>query len=829
MISLIFALITIVGIAAGASGGGGGGGGSGGGASNSSTTPDPTPTFVFPHANSFLVDNSTDDPNWIITQNEADVYRTTEYNNQWGLEAIHAAEAYAALDKNGKTFAGNGIKIAITDTGARTTHTDLSANISAADNHNYINNNTNVNDADGHGSNVASIAAGVAGNGGMHGVAFDSQIVVAKSIPGFASDGAEAIYESASITGVKVINASWKYDSYSAFDGSSGSENSNDDLILLALAQAKEKEVLVVAATGNNGDNYNDGQDDVDLNYITHPKPAKLALFANSTDLAGYVLAVGAVDEEGRIADFSNICGVAKNHCLVAPGVNILGAYNLSNFSYAEYTGTSQATPHVSGAAAVISAAWPHLKPNQISQILLSSASDFGDAGADNIYGKGMLNLYAATQIQGSDSLAFGASVDSGGYSISDSSLISDPIFGDSLNLNLAPALKDAVVFDDYGRDYKAFLGNKITSKSNSYNLANLNNILLNNYKTKNIPFNFNQSNTKINLQIRSYSQNKLKFLTIDNSTKDSNLENQNGFSFTQNLSENSTLGFAFNIDEIKNFDHGALNKFNFISTSSLNSNPYQSFITNASSYSGNQKNFNQFFISHQISSKLKLNLSYQNSYRNNSPIAQNKNRENQISNFNFNFTPNKNTNFAISFGNVDEFNNNLLNSKALGAFESSGDVKTSFVKLSSSKRLFKNVFFIASLAQGSTKANGNNEGIFRNFSDIKSRSQSIGLVSEESFGGRFGVIYNEPLRVYKGKATIDIPIARDITGNLTRYRDEISLKPQGKERDLEIFYAKNLSNFSQISFNLLSIKDAGNVKSDKEKYVTMMNYYLSF
>ena len=114
---------------------------------------------------------------------------------------------------------------------------------------------------------------------------------------------------------------------------------------------------MVVIAAGNDGDNYSDGQDsDKDSAYVSNPKPAKPALFANNSDLAGYVLAVGAVDDAGRIADFSNICGVAKNYCLMAPGVDITGAYPTTIFSsgYAIGDGTSQAAPHVSGAAAVL-------------------------------------------------------------------------------------------------------------------------------------------------------------------------------------------------------------------------------------------------------------------------------------------------------------------------------------------------------------------------------------------------------------------------------------------------------------------------------------------
>ena len=823
MLSILIVIIAVAGIAIGSSGGGGGGSSAAVSSSGSS----------IPSSNSFTVDDQTDDASWIVSSAEADVYRTSEYNEQWGLETIKAAQAYAVLDKNGKIIAGDGVKIAITDTGAQTSHVDLSANISAGDNHNYILNNTNVTDTDGHGTYIASIAAAVAGNGGIHGVAYDSQIVVAKTISGTTTQAADSISGSSLIDDVKVINASWGYGSYSSYDGQTADASATDSYVIDALNDAKTADILVVIAAGNDGDNYSDGQDsDKDSAYVSNPKPAKPALFANNSDLAGYVLAVGAVDDAGRIADFSNICGVAKNYCLMAPGVDITGAYPTTIFSsgYAIGDGTSQAAPHVSGAAAVLRAAWPHLTAVQTSQILLETSSDFGIAGIDTTYGRGMLNLYGAVQAQGTDNFSFGASVGDESYNISSSSIISDPIFGDAFANNLAPKIRNAVFFDNFGRDYKTSLDKKISSKTliNS-TFVNIDNILLNKYQEKNIPLNFVNGNTKINLKIKSYNKNRLQFLTIDNSQKDFNLEVQNGFSFTQNMSNKSSFSFAFNINEIANQNNEAMNGFSFYSFSSLNSNPYQGFISMVSSTNQNQNNFNQFLFTNKISDKLKLNFSLQNSYQSQNISLQNSKKENQISDLSFNFSPNKLSNLTLSFGRLDEFNDNFLNSKSLGAFQTTDNVKTSYVKFSSSFNLYKNIFAISSLSEGFTKASGNEIGIFRNFSQIQSRSQSLGLLGKNIFGGNIGVIYTEPLRVYRGSAIIDVAIARDKVGNVIRYRDEISLKPQGKERDLEIFFAKNLSDFSKISLNLLQIKDVGNIKSDQKQYVGVVNYGLNF
>ncbi len=143
MLSILIFILAIAGAAVGAGGGGGGGGGgasSSGGAGGSS----------IPSENSFIVNNKTNNPSWIVSESEANVYRSVEYNRQWGLEAIHAAEAYAALNKNNKEIAGDGVKIGVSDSGAQTSHADLSANIDLVNRYNYISNNTNVTDTNGH-------------------------------------------------------------------------------------------------------------------------------------------------------------------------------------------------------------------------------------------------------------------------------------------------------------------------------------------------------------------------------------------------------------------------------------------------------------------------------------------------------------------------------------------------------------------------------------------------------------------------------------------------------------------------------------------------------
>jgi len=812
MIALLIAIIASAGVAVGASSLGGGGGGGGGGSA----------------AASVIVYNTG------YASNNAEYYRTAEYDAQYGLGTINAAEAYASLADQGKKVAGNGVKIGIVDSGIQADHIEIAANLDSANSASYITGDTSLVDGDGHGTHVASTAAGSKDGRGMHGVAYEADIVVARVLndsgSGSVADVASGI-DGVVAAGVGVINLSL------------GSPTSSST-ILTALQAATAADTVIVAATGNDGDT----------------GPAYPALNVISTGVIGFGIAVGAVNSDLTIASFSNECGTSKDYCLVAPGVDIYAAmpvgstiqsdpdYGCDSSGYCAINGTSMATPHVAGAAAVLRGAWPLLTADEIVTLLLTTATDLGATGVDTVFGNGLLNLEAAVAPVGGSSLSSGSSVDSAGYDISTASLTVDPIFGDAFSTNVASQLNSAVFFDGFGRDFKADLGSKITQTA-SYTVPTLDNYAFNNYSNKTIPLSFgNNLSSQLKFQVKSYndysetgnglsknySKNRysLKFLTVDKSQEDRYLTNSESFSFTQDVSKGLQAGFAFNSNEAANIRNDKFNNFGFISVNNYAANPYQSFATTnlSSAENGNQRNYNQLFVSKKFfDDKFSANFLQQNSYETSSAVSKIGNRQNQVSDFNLTYLPSHESNFSVSFGNLNEFDNNFLNSKALGAFETAGDVKTSYFKISSTKKLAKNFYLISSFSEGQTKANGNDLGIFRDYNDIKSRSSSIGLVNDNILGGKIGMIYSEPLRVYAGKASINIATGRDANGNVTRYTSDVSLKSQGKEQDIELFYSRNLSQDSQIKFNFITQKEPGSVKSAVNNYLGFMTYGKKF
>lgn len=837
--------------------GGGGGGGSSPAPTSNNSNIEPPPDDP--------IDDSEDnfEEDWTVTQAEADVFRTDEYNMQgWAYDMINLAEAYALLEKNNKTMGGEGLAVAVIDTGVYSDHPDIIDNLDLETSFNFI---TSTREGDAtedyidHGTNSAILIAGVKNDSSFHGIAYKSEIMNAKI---FEEDG-NGLISSSQIqyairgasgghpyqiedgtspwnTNVKVINSSFSYggnDGYSEYNGGNDGANSFDSGVISALKDfVKENDVLFIASTGNY-------KADSASEYQNYPKPAKPALFANNPDLAGYVLAVGAVDRDEDSTYFSNICGVTKNYCLVAPGQNLYGMRKLSNDSYSTQliSGTSFSAPLVSGAAALIRGAWPFLTAPQTAEILLTTATDLGEEGVDDIYGHGLLNIQGAVQSYGEDNVAAGESVESTGINASASNLASDPIFGDAFVNNISPQLSPAIFFDDFGRDYNANLDQRISLRQTNRAINfNLENILLSQYETQNKPFSFSLNNnltTNFNIRYRKKSDNYFNNISRDLVEEYIQNESSKGFSFNQEISLNSSVGFSFNIDEISNQNNNILRQFNSLTLNSLNENPFQNFFTQNSATNSNsfeQKAFNQFFINHKLFSQ-KLNFTFlnQNSYLSNnfnfSNITNNQNLQNRVNDFNISYNPKKSGKLSLSFGELQEFDNNILNSKSLGVFSSSEDVKTSYLKLSLSHKIAQNNFLIANISEGQTKINGNQNGIFRAFSDIRSRSLAFGLLQKDFFGGNFGIVYNEPMRVYQGQVTIDIPVARDYDGNVIRSRFNASLKPEGKEQNIELFFAKNLSISDYISFNFLAIRDALNVERKNLDYVGFMSYKKQF
>jgi thermitase len=260
--------------------------------------------------------------------------------------------------------ATGGAKVGIVDTGIDQTHPDLAGKaVGCATSYNAgvaIVNGVCADD-NGHGSHVSGTISANTNNGqGVAGVSFDSPLVMCKALAtaagtGLTSDIANCINWTAK-QGVKVISMSL---------------GGGDSATLRAAVQAAYNGgngTLLVAAAGNDGDGT--------LNY-----PAAY----------NEVVSVAATDNRDHRASFSNANADVE---VAAPGVDVESTY--LGGTYRSLSGTSMATPHTAGVAAVIATLNPTANAATLRSKLDAAVDDIGAAGRDTSFGFGRVNLCKA-------------------------------------------------------------------------------------------------------------------------------------------------------------------------------------------------------------------------------------------------------------------------------------------------------------------------------------------------------------------------------------------------------------------------------------------------
>jgi type VII secretion-associated serine protease mycosin len=293
---------------------------------------------------------------------------------EWALDAMHTQQAW-------RTTKGQGITVAVLDTGVDDQHPDLAGNVLAGKDMVGFGAQRGDRAWARHGTAMAGIIAGHGhgvGNGdGVLGIAPEAKILPVRVI---LEDGdsartrarntrGNALAEGirwATDHGADVINLSLGDDSKSAHP-----EPAEDSAVQYAL----KKGAVVVASAGNGGEKGD---------HISYP--------------AAYpgVIAATAVDQNGTHASFSTRRWYAT---VSAPGVDVVIAD--PDDRYYEGWGTSAASAFVSGAVALIKAAHPGLSPAQIKKLLEDTARNAPSGGRDDSRGFGFIDPAAAIKAAG--------------------------------------------------------------------------------------------------------------------------------------------------------------------------------------------------------------------------------------------------------------------------------------------------------------------------------------------------------------------------------------------------------------------------------------------
>jgi subtilisin family serine protease len=392
---------------------------------------------------------------------------------------------YAAWERG---FTGKGIIIAILDTGLDPNHVDIKGKIVGA--YNFYKTSTVLTEVkNGHGTAMASIAAGANNNDGVVGVAYDSRILFGQVGSGTSVDmrAAQRAALWAVNNGAQVANMSFTANFDTAYRTSlKASANEKGVYIvtdptrntgraayygyvteIAGFKAATDKGLILVMAAGNQG-----------LPYAGAP-----GMLATATDSAGNLLLGGRTIIVGGVTSSftpqagqnraGHICNkvTANGSCadlyrvkeffVVAPGTTTAAAALTGNGTQV-ISGTSIATAYVTGAVAVLRQAWPQLRPEQTVQLIFRTAKDLGAPGVDEVFGWGMIDLDKATRPFGQ----LVANVPNKGPVPLQNSLVST---SGSLIAKSTSFLNGSQYEDEFGRNYTVPLGNAFQGRKSSF------------------------------------------------------------------------------------------------------------------------------------------------------------------------------------------------------------------------------------------------------------------------------------------------------------------------------------------------------------------------
>ncbi|WP_238858522.1 S8 family peptidase [Clostridium sp. YIM B02569] len=289
-----------------------------------------------------------------INENTNKAVNDPGYKYEWDISYTEADKAWPLIKQKRE------INVAVLDTGVDYTHPDLKNRVLKSKGYNFVDNNSDTMDDNGHGTHVSGIiAANANDNIGIAGIdgTLDVKIIPIKVLDsngeGDINDIVKGIKYAAD-NGADIINLSF-------------GANEKSKSIAEAISYAKSKGAFVVAAAGND----NEDSDNI--------SPAGDGAFT--------VAAMSYNYKKASFSDYGNCIKVS------APGVEILSTVP---GGYEAWDGTSMAAPVATGIAAMVKAEDPNLSPSQIEDVLDSTAKDIMSKGKDKQSGYGLIDAYNA-------------------------------------------------------------------------------------------------------------------------------------------------------------------------------------------------------------------------------------------------------------------------------------------------------------------------------------------------------------------------------------------------------------------------------------------------
>ena len=311
-------------------------------------------------------------------------FETPEYRAQKGLAVIHASTLYA----RGGT--GQGVAVALVDSGLNTSLPAFQGRVRDPG-FDYVENKVGTFDRIGHGTQMAGILAANKDDHGMHGVAFNAQLIPFRfgddNEPFFFDSEIAQSWQAGFDKGARILNNSWA----NAIPATEINEARYNQVMPESLVTARklvQDGAVFVFPTGNE---------------LRREPLAEPGLPLALPELEKGWIAVVALKSDGSAINAkSNYCGVAAAWCIAVPGGDSGAGQGLlttgKDGDYVQTAGTSPAAALVSGALAALHSRYPELTAQQVRERLLATANRTGLYANSEAYGRGLMDLEAASR-----------------------------------------------------------------------------------------------------------------------------------------------------------------------------------------------------------------------------------------------------------------------------------------------------------------------------------------------------------------------------------------------------------------------------------------------
>ncbi len=706
-------------------------------------------------------------------------FDTTEFQANYGLGTINAIPAYEA----GAT--GQGIIIAVIDTGIDLDHPELRDRIqtSSVDIISLI--PERVDDQDGHGTNVAGVIGATRNGADTHGVAFDARLLAIKAsdVEDTFSDGdIAAAINYAVDNGARVINLS--------VAGDNGSTPGLEQ----AIQNATNRGVIIVVAAGNEAGS----------------NPLFPAFLASDPLANGRMIAVGATNQSNGLSSFSNRAGVVRDFYVVAPGANILTT--AVGGGSATVSGTSFAAPHVSGAAALLFDLFPSISATDVVDILFTTALDLGAPGVDGVFGWGLIDIGRAIAPIGAAGVPLTTQVSGARQDVSGTGLSFGPAFGPALSGS--GFLNSMIILDDYDRSYTIGLGDRVGHTSISLGLD----ALLGTPRRTWVDF---SGSDRLSLSVgRSFDD---RYEDRELSRRLFAEPHEVGRADTQallldgRLDRHTSLRLGFNVAAGEQFAAASASPLWGLERLQA---PHFQLIGRGRGAA----------LSRRLGSLARVSVGLFEGASHEDAAGRKvrgfvDDREVGLGRGSL-FQSNLDLRFAggitasLGVGLLSE-EGSFLNSRSAGIFAVGRQTSSEFYSLSTQFPAWHGWTLGASYTAAISHLSMAQGSLFSDWRPVRSNAFALSMVGSSIFTGddSLGLMAGQPLRVTSGDANLDLPVGHDLEGNVRRETRNIGLTPDGRQVDLQVAYQRRLTPIlSAASYAMVQIQP-GHDKNAKPNY----------